>query len=39
MNYGNNGFMHQKMMEEKDALSWHPYTIEDTHDFPYVSGN
>ena len=35
--YGNNGFMHQKMMEEKEALSWHPYTAEDTHDFPYVT--
>ena len=39
MNYGNNGFMHQKMMEEKEALSWHPYTAEDTQDFPYESGN
>lgn len=37
MNYGNNGFMHQKMMEEKEALSWHPYTAEDTFDFPYVT--
>jgi rhodanese-related sulfurtransferase len=35
--YGNNGFMHQKMMEEKETLSWHPYTAEDTHDFPYVT--
>jgi len=39
MNYGNNGFMHQKMMDEKEALSWHPYTSEDTNDFPYVSEN
>ncbi len=39
MNYGNNGFMHQKMMEEKEALSWHPYTAEDTQDFPFESGN
>lgn len=37
MNYGNNGFMHRKMMEEKEALSWHPYTADDTHDFPYVT--
>jgi rhodanese-related sulfurtransferase len=37
MNYGNNGFMHQKMMEEKEQLSWHPYTAEDTNDFPYVT--
>jgi len=37
MNYGNNGFMHQKMMDEKEALSWHPYTAEDTQDFPYVT--
>ena len=37
MNYGNNGFMHQKMIEERGKLSWHPYTDEDTHDFPYVT--
>jgi rhodanese-related sulfurtransferase len=37
MNYGNNGFMHQKMLDEREKLSWHPYTDEDTHDFPYVT--
>ena len=37
MNYGNNAFMHQKMMDERETLSWHPYTAEDTHDFPYVN--
>jgi rhodanese-related sulfurtransferase len=39
MTYGNNGFMHQKMLEEREVLSWHPFTEEDIHDFPYVSGN
>ncbi len=38
LNYGNNGFMHQKMMEEREQLSWHPYTEEDTYDYPYVTG-
>jgi rhodanese-related sulfurtransferase len=39
LNYGNNGFMHQKMVEEREQLSWHPFTDEDIHDFPYVTGN
>ena len=26
-----------KMTEEREKLSWHPYTDEDTHDFPYVT--
>ena len=38
MTYGNNGFMHQKMLEEREMLSWHPFTEEDIHDFPYVTG-
>ncbi len=38
LNYGNNGFMHQKMMDEREQLSWHPFIDEDIHDFPYVTG-
>jgi rhodanese-related sulfurtransferase len=38
MTYGNNGFMHHKMVQERDTLSWHPFTEEDIHDFPYVTG-
>jgi rhodanese-related sulfurtransferase len=39
LSYGNNGFMHQKMVEERALLSWHPFTDEDVHDYPYVTGN
>jgi rhodanese-related sulfurtransferase len=38
MTYGNDGFMHQKMMDEREKLSWHPFTDEDIQDFPYVTG-
>jgi rhodanese-related sulfurtransferase len=37
LSYGNNGFMHQKMVEERQMLSWHPFTEEDVNDYPYVS--
>ncbi len=39
LEYGNNEFMHQKMMDEMSTLSWHPFTDEDSFDYPYVSGN
>ena len=39
LSYGNNGFMHQKMLEERESLSWHPYTAEDTHNYPYVASD
>ena len=38
LNSGNNSFMHKKMMEERETLSWQPFTEEFVNDFPYVSG-
>jgi rhodanese-related sulfurtransferase len=31
--YGNNGFMHNKMVKEKAALSWLPFSAEEINDF------
>lgn len=39
MVYGNNSFMHRKMIEEKETLSWHPYTEDTPKEYPYVSGD
>ncbi len=39
LSYGNNSFMHQKMLDEQEVLSWHPYTNEMVQDLPYVKGN
>jgi len=36
LRYGNNGFMHNKMVTEKDKLSWLPFTEADVMDFPVV---
>lgn len=36
LKFGNNGFMHEKMVKEKTALSWHPFSSEDVSDFPVV---
>jgi rhodanese-related sulfurtransferase len=36
--YGNNTFMYQKMLDERETLSWHPYTEDDSFDFPYIKG-
>ncbi len=34
--YGNNAFMHEKMVKERAALSWLPFTREEIQDFPTV---
>ncbi len=34
--YGNNSFMHHKMVEEKNTLSWVPFTKANIEDYPYV---
>jgi len=34
--FGNNGFMHEKMVTDKAALSWIPFTEEEVHDYPVV---
>jgi rhodanese-related sulfurtransferase len=39
LSYGNNSFMHQKMLDEKEELSWHPFTDNIPGGFPYVKGN
>jgi rhodanese-related sulfurtransferase len=36
LRFGNNGFMHNRMVAEKDRLSWQPFTEEDVMDFPVV---
>jgi rhodanese-related sulfurtransferase len=36
LKYGNNGFMYEKMKNEKTALSWLPFTLNDSNDFPVV---
>ncbi len=38
LSYGNNGFMHAKMLEEQEELSWHPFTESTPHDYPYARG-
>jgi len=32
--YGNNSFMYNKMIEERETLSWLPFTDEEVNDFP-----
>ena len=34
--YGNNAFMHHKMEEEKNTLSWVPFTESEIANYPYV---
>jgi rhodanese-related sulfurtransferase len=34
---GNNGFMHQKMMDEVNTLTWHPFTGKEILNYPYVT--
>jgi rhodanese-related sulfurtransferase len=36
LKYGNNSFMHEKMIRQKAALSWLPFTVSDVNDFPVV---
>ncbi len=36
LKYGNNSFMFDKMVKEKSALSWLPFTLAESNDFPVV---
>jgi rhodanese-related sulfurtransferase len=36
LTYGNNAFMHNKMVAEKDKLSWQPFTEAEIGDYPIV---
>lgn len=36
LRFGNNGFMHSKMVAEKDKLSWLPFTEAEVMDYPVV---
>jgi len=36
LKYGNNGFMHDKMVKQNKALSWLPFSDADINDFPVV---
>jgi rhodanese-related sulfurtransferase len=39
LTYGNNGFMHQKMIDEQEQLSWHPFTDSTPNGYPFVKGS
>jgi rhodanese-related sulfurtransferase len=36
LKYGNNGFMHDKMVKQRTALSWLPFTSEDVNNFEVI---
>jgi rhodanese-related sulfurtransferase len=36
LKYGNNGFMYDKMVKQRSALSWLPFTSEDVNNFEVV---
>ena len=36
LKYGNNSFMHDRMIKQKAALSWLPFTVADVNNFPVV---
>lgn len=36
LKYGNNSFMYDRMVNEKSTLSWLPFTLEESNDFPVV---
>jgi rhodanese-related sulfurtransferase len=36
LRYGNNSFMYDKMVREKSELSWLPFTLAESNDFPVV---
>jgi rhodanese-related sulfurtransferase len=36
LSYGNNGFMYDKMVAQKAVLSWLPFTLAESNDFPVV---
>lgn len=36
LKYGNNSFMHDKMVKQKSVLSWLPFTLAESNDFPVV---
>ncbi len=36
LTYGTNSFMHERMKEQLDSLSWILFTKEEVHDYPYV---
>jgi rhodanese-related sulfurtransferase len=36
LKFGNNSFMHDRMIAEKDKLSWQPFTEADIMDYPVV---
>lgn len=36
LRFGNNGFMHDKMVREEQTMAWQPYTERDTKDYEVV---
>jgi rhodanese-related sulfurtransferase len=36
LKFGNNSFMHDRMVQKKEALSWLPFSADDVNNFPVV---
>ena len=36
LKYGNNSFMHNRMIKQKAALSWLPFTVAEVNNFPVI---
>ncbi|HAX92796.1 MAG TPA: hypothetical protein DCY25_02415, partial [Bacteroidales bacterium] len=36
LRYGNNSFMYDKMIKDRTALSWLPFTLAESNDYPVV---
>jgi len=36
LKYGNNSFMYDKMVKQKNVLSWLPFTLSESNDYPVV---
>ncbi|MRR21443.1 hypothetical protein EG830_00480 [bacterium] len=36
LRYGNNSFMYDRMVKDKSTLSWLPFTLDESNDFPVV---
>lgn len=36
LRYGNNSFMYDRMVKDRNTLSWLPFTLEESNDYPVV---
>jgi rhodanese-related sulfurtransferase len=37
LKYGNNSFMYDKMVKQKSKLSWLPFTLDESNDYPVIN--